>query len=1022
MSLCGGSNQQTVTQSGAPFWYQNALQNVLGAGANLAQTPYAPFPNQRIAPFTQDTNSSFNLTRQNVGQWQPAIDAGLGSAMFGASPFNGAMLQNYMNPYMDNVVRRATDEAIRADDIARQGRNATAVGAGAFGGTRHALMESEAQRNLGTRLSDIALRGGAEAYDRGTQSYFRDRDLALQGAQAFGNLGRLQQILGNVDAASMGAIGTQQQQQNQNNLDLAYGDFMEQRDWPRSNLNWLAGLVRGTPTDAFARTQTTTLPQSSGLGQLAGLGLSIFGAGNSAGWWSKGGPVRYQEGGEVRQPTPEQRMLERLREQQEQVPAWIRELLWRPPAEAEVYPPRNRRYEEGGRVHRQRGDDRLRRRDEDREPLFSQSPFGRTDIDIVGVPTQPQLEFRDEENLTEEQRNLDALRRLMRERRFDEGGPVMDDSFALERDAREAERNGDRALAARIRSVLAGRESPDSIGRYVFPRTGSTSPLDMAATDMRMLQGAGIPMERAMPGALLRAQTREQGATPNMTPGMIRDYMRGQRPTADTPDLPNVNSPFVGAAPSEPQEVEDNFPGSAPSPMPSGGVTPELGQRGRQWMDNLAGWVDRNRYVEMPQSPFGRDLARTSDRLGSFFGDEPRAVARGLNAAGQVAVDTARNIGRESRNYFTSDADANQPADNLGPSLAVPPTPQSPFRYPLPQRPQSPMEDRLNAAPVRPQPVVTLPRRPTAAPAGGGGGTRPIPGTVAPPGSDPETVEAYERRRQIALGNINANMPGPLGRAAGMRPDANTPRPAVVPAQAAGRSPQRSFDLGQSLLTAGLGMMAAASRPGATLLGSLGQGGLMGVQNYQQQRREAMAERRLDANDAYRRQQQAIAQQRADSTDAYRRARLAQGRGSGGGGAGGALERRIETLVAQQLATNPNMDPAEARANALRAVTGGRIGAPTGLSASERNNIRSNIRSRITQLENQNPAANSPEGQELARLRLQFRELTDQPGQPTQPQQPAQGNLPTVTTAEQYNALPRGARYRDPQGNIRVRN
>ena len=93
-------------------------------------------------------------------------------------------LGQYMSPYMQNVVDIQLREAKRADDIARQGRAAQAVRAGAFGGTREGVMESEAARNLAQLQSDIRGQGLQQAYQQGQQQFNVEQQARLAAQQA----------------------------------------------------------------------------------------------------------------------------------------------------------------------------------------------------------------------------------------------------------------------------------------------------------------------------------------------------------------------------------------------------------------------------------------------------------------------------------------------------------------------------------------------------------------------------------------------------------------------------------------------------------------------------------------------------------------------------------------------------------------------------------------------------------------------------------------------------------------------
>ena len=90
----------------------------------------------------------------------------------------------YMSPYMQNVVDIQQREAQRQGDIARTGRGAQAVGAGAFGGSRQAIMEAEAARNLAQQKGDIQAQGLQSAYGQAQQQFNAEQQARLQAQQA----------------------------------------------------------------------------------------------------------------------------------------------------------------------------------------------------------------------------------------------------------------------------------------------------------------------------------------------------------------------------------------------------------------------------------------------------------------------------------------------------------------------------------------------------------------------------------------------------------------------------------------------------------------------------------------------------------------------------------------------------------------------------------------------------------------------------------------------------------------------
>ena len=90
----------------------------------------------------------------------------------------------YMSPYMQKVVGAQQREARRASDIQGQQNAAAAVGKGAFGGSRSALIEAERQRNLATQLGDIEATGQQQAFQNAQQQFNAEQGYGLQASLA----------------------------------------------------------------------------------------------------------------------------------------------------------------------------------------------------------------------------------------------------------------------------------------------------------------------------------------------------------------------------------------------------------------------------------------------------------------------------------------------------------------------------------------------------------------------------------------------------------------------------------------------------------------------------------------------------------------------------------------------------------------------------------------------------------------------------------------------------------------------
>jgi len=236
-------------------------------------------------------------------------------------------MQAYMSPYMQNVVGVQQREAQRAADVARTGRNAQAVQAGAFGGSRQAIMDAEAERNLALQKGDIQATGLQSAYKDAQQAQQYGANLGLQGMQAgmqgvgagigAQQAGYGQMISGAQNLAGLGqqqlasqqgiynlqnTMGAQQQALEQQKINQAMQDYANAQQYPLMQLGTMSNMIRGLPMQAQSTqqyvAQPNTLTQAIGT---AGTGASLYNAFNpaSAPAKAKGGIISYKVGGEI---------------------------------------------------------------------------------------------------------------------------------------------------------------------------------------------------------------------------------------------------------------------------------------------------------------------------------------------------------------------------------------------------------------------------------------------------------------------------------------------------------------------------------------------------------------------------------------------------------------------------------------------------------------------------------------------------------------------------------------------------
>ena len=104
--------------------------------------------------------------------------AGLGYARQMTDP---NAVQAYMNPYQSAVTDVQVQAAQRQADIAANTRKSQAARAGAYGGSRQAIENAEANRALATQMDTIRAQGQQSAYDKAIQAMQYGSNLGLQG-------------------------------------------------------------------------------------------------------------------------------------------------------------------------------------------------------------------------------------------------------------------------------------------------------------------------------------------------------------------------------------------------------------------------------------------------------------------------------------------------------------------------------------------------------------------------------------------------------------------------------------------------------------------------------------------------------------------------------------------------------------------------------------------------------------------------------------------------------------------------
>lgn len=220
----------------------------------LKNNPLDPFPNSTVVPFSNQTQSALGATEARARGGSPLLAAGQNEIGATAS---GAYLGS--NPYLDDVVKRATGNAGAAID-------ARFTGAGRYGSGQHA-----------NAVADAAAGIGAQVYG---QEYGQERGRMQTAAQAAP--GMAQADYG--DISQLGAVGAAYEGKAGEELQDEISRFNMQQAAPGNALKDYMAMIGG---GSYGSNQTQTQPlfnnpwaQGLGMaGQAAGVAGSLFGQG-----------------------------------------------------------------------------------------------------------------------------------------------------------------------------------------------------------------------------------------------------------------------------------------------------------------------------------------------------------------------------------------------------------------------------------------------------------------------------------------------------------------------------------------------------------------------------------------------------------------------------------------------------------------------------------------------------------------------------------------------------------------------
>ena len=245
------AGKQIGGESSLSSWAGPYVTDMLAKGQALSNTPYQAYQGPLTAGASSLQQQAFSglagLTLpSNMGAYTPQT-------------FGAEQAEQYMNPYLLASLDPQIAEARRQAEISRVQNAGRMTQAGAFGGSRQAILEAEGQRNLGTKLADITGTGYNTAYDK-AMAQFNTEQGRQQTAQENTNKYGMEVL-----AAQAGA-GAVERGIASEDIAARQAQFEAERDDPFKKVQYQQSLLQGMPlaTTAYSYQQPSALSNAMG--------------------------------------------------------------------------------------------------------------------------------------------------------------------------------------------------------------------------------------------------------------------------------------------------------------------------------------------------------------------------------------------------------------------------------------------------------------------------------------------------------------------------------------------------------------------------------------------------------------------------------------------------------------------------------------------------------------------------------------------------------------------------------------
>ena len=268
----------TSTNSSLSPWAGDYVTDYLGKGQALANQPFQAYQ----GPLTAGAS---DLQQQAFAGASDLAKTGYTPTQFTTGSFDTAAANKYMNPYLQASLDPQLKELQRQSQINNMTNAGKLTQAGAYGGSRQAILQGEENRNLLDKSQDLIGTGYNTAYNNAMNQFNTEQGRGMD-AQKASEASRVYGAdYGLKSVQDLAGLGATQRDITQQGLTADKTQFEEQRDDPYKKVQYQKDLLTGLPiTTTTNATNTTDYANlMGGLSDLKGLYNNLSGLGVTAG-------------------------------------------------------------------------------------------------------------------------------------------------------------------------------------------------------------------------------------------------------------------------------------------------------------------------------------------------------------------------------------------------------------------------------------------------------------------------------------------------------------------------------------------------------------------------------------------------------------------------------------------------------------------------------------------------------------------------------------------------------------------